>query len=51
MDGNDSWIPLGTQQTQAMSMHFTAFTLKVNVHDHVTGKEASATKHVDCGID
>jgi hypothetical protein len=51
MDGNSSWIPLGTQQTQAMTMLYTGFTLKVDIHDNRTGKEASATKHVDYGID
>lgn len=51
MDGSDYWISLGTQQTQAMTMLYTGFTLKVDVHDNVTGKEASATKHVDFGDD
>jgi len=47
MDGNDHWASLGTQQTQAVTMINTGFTLKVDVHDNRTGQEGTATKHVE----
>jgi hypothetical protein len=47
MDGNDYWAHLGTQQTQAVTMINTGFTLRVDVHDSRTGQGASGTKYVE----
>ncbi len=47
MDGSDHWYPLGTGQTQGVSMLTMGFTLKVDVCDALTGAEGSATKHVE----
>ena len=48
MDGRDYWYPLGTGQTQGVSMINRGVTLKVEVYDNVTGAEGSATKQVEC---
>lgn len=45
-EGGSQWDPLGTSQTQRVTMHSMSFTLKVDVTDNAYGKTATATKYV-----